>query len=337
MPKLKKKTIYVFILILIALYVVIFVIPSITGALEPTEVLEYGELKVTTETKCYIIRDETVYGAPGAGSIKYRASEGTLIKKGVETVSFSARKIPKDEEAKEEPESKYKQIMTRLRGTIVTDKNSHSLRKGIFTTYVDGYEKQLNIRDREKLTYSTAQSIKEEPQDIKRKEVEVKNDPIYKICDNAKWYMVMWIEEAEISRYEEGKELTAVLGESEIGCTVDNVSQEEDGWRVILRTNRYYKDFTAKRVVDATIVTTDMEGLLINNDFLTTKDGVSGVYARTTTGEFAFKPVKVLATDGESSIVSEGTYFDEDGAPVETVLVYDEIQKNPATEKEKQK
>ena len=82
MPKLKKKTILIFILIVIALYVIVEVIPPLTGALASTEVLEYGKLKVSSTEDCWIVRDETVYKTPETGTMKIYAAESTLIKRG---------------------------------------------------------------------------------------------------------------------------------------------------------------------------------------------------------------------------------------------------------------
>ena len=59
------------------------------------------------------------------------------------------------------------------------------------------------------------------------------------------------------------------------------------------------------------------------------KKGRPGVYVKTKTGDFVFKPVYVEATDGKRSIVT-GTYFyDDDGNTVNTVNIYDEVKKHP--------
>jgi len=73
----------------------------------------------------------------------------------------------------------------------------------------------------------------------------------------------------------------------------------------------------------------DQRGLLISNSSLTTKDGVVGAYVKDTIGEFHFKPVRTIATDGRKTLVLEGIYYDENGQPVETVNVYDEVLKKP--------
>ena len=86
MPKLRKKTIYTFILVVVALYVVIAVIPAVTGKLTRTEAVTYGELKVSDDVTCYIVRDETVYLAKSAGTMSFKVKEGELVKRGAEVM-----------------------------------------------------------------------------------------------------------------------------------------------------------------------------------------------------------------------------------------------------------
>ena len=77
------------------------------------------------------------------------------------------------------------------------------------------------------------------------------------------------------------------------------------------------------------LITTDIDGIIIDNKYLTTKDGKTGVYVVQTTGDPKFVQIKALGTDGEKTVVSENTFYDEEGQMVETVKVYDEILKNP--------
>ena len=76
----------------------------------------------------------------------------------------------------------------------------------------------------------------------------------------------------------------------------------------------------------------DVSGLIINNGSLTTKGKQVGAYVKKTTGDFVFMPVQVIVSDGERSLIAEGTYFDEKGLPVDTVKVYDEVLRNPKAE-----
>jgi hypothetical protein len=47
-------------------------------------------------------------------------------------------------------------------------------------------------------------------------------------------------------------------------------------------------------------------------------------------GEYVFKPVKIITSDGEWSLVEVSYFYTDDGATkVETVNIYDEILKKP--------
>ena len=48
-----------------------------------------------------------------------------------------------------------------------------------------------------------------------------------------------------------------------------------------------------------------------------------------TSGEFVFTRIKVIASDGEYSVLKDVSFTDEDGNSVDTVNVYDEILKRP--------
>mgnify|MGYP000966106603 CR=1 FL=1 len=98
MPKPKKRTISVFILAAIALYIVIGVIPTLTGALTRTEILEYGDLKARHEIKCWIIRSETVYSVASSGIVEYKSDEGTLLRKGAKVLEFTPVTEEKEED-----------------------------------------------------------------------------------------------------------------------------------------------------------------------------------------------------------------------------------------------
>ena len=77
------------------------------------------------------------------------------------------------------------------------------------------------------------------------------------------------------------------------------------------------------------IVSQDYNGLIAKSKSITTKDGKPGVMVRQTSGEYAFTQVKVIASDGEYTVLQDVSFIDENGNSVNTVNVYDEILKNP--------
>ncbi len=327
MPKPKKRTIYLFILALVTLYIVIEIIPVLTGALTRTEVLRYGDLKVEEQVVCYIVRDETVYAAPSSGNLKFKVEEGALIKRSSKVLDFT-----KTDEGEKNQTSKYQKIMSRLGDGLVVDNHFTAAIRGIFSTYIDGYEAVFTPKKMAKLTYKEVSKMSIKELDVARTTTQ-KGEPIYKISDNAIWYMIFWIEKGEVSKYETGDSVTVSLPDGDVKATISKLVTDEDHFMVILKTNRYYKGFASERKVEADVLLVNQSGLLVSNSALTTKDGTVGVYIKNTLGEYEFKPVRTIATDGKHTIVQQEVYYNDKGLPVETVRVYDEVLKNPEANK----
>lgn len=87
-----------------------------------------------------------------------------------------------------------------------------------------------------------------------------------------------------------------------------------------------------------TIVKSNNTGLICDNECIIEVDGVQGVYVVDKNGDYTFKPVNVTVTDGKQSVLSEKTFTNENYELVETVIVHDEVLRNPqkALEKEEQ-
>ena len=347
MPKKRKRTLLVFALIIIAIYVIIGVVPSLTGALTGTELVEFGSLQISDETTCYIIRDETVYTASESGTMDPYIEEGTQIKKGTDLFAFT----PSDEmEPAEEPAeaddaeegdgsgedaedtgSKYDRIVRRVKVNIEPDSGFVSQRKGVISYHVDGYEDYFDYDDLAMLSRTNTEALEIEPLDIKRKSC-LAGEPIYKISNNSVWYILFWVDQEAISRYETGKEMTAVLNGESIPATVTSIREADNGWQVVLQTNRYYSGFAVDRVVEGTIINTDVSGLLVSNHCLTKENGVIGVYVKTRTGDYEFTPVQVKISNGEQSVLAEGQFVDSEGNLVETIEIYDEVLADPKSQ-----
>jgi putative membrane fusion protein len=327
MPKPKKRTIYIFLIALVTLYIVIEIVPFLTGALTRTEILRYGEIKIDQDVECYLVRDETVYSASDSGDMTYKFDEGSLIKKGAKLLSF-VKDSNNNGNQDELKNSEFKGFITRLGASMAIDQHFTAAKRGIFSTYIDGFEATFTPKNIEKLTYKQVSGMPIKGQDVERKST-LKGEPIYKISDNTTWYMIFWIKNNEIAKYQLNATVTVTLPDGQVRATVSKLVTDEDRFMVVLKTNRYYKNFASQRKVQANILLADQRGLLISNSSLTTKGGIVGVYIKNTIGDYIFKPVRTIATDGQKTLVLEGVYYDDKGQPVETVNVYDEILKKP--------
>ena len=60
------------------------------------------------------------------------------------------------------------------------------------------------------------------------------------------------------------------------------------------------------RKAEATVITKDYQGLSVPNESIVTKDGKPGVYVKTKTGEFVFKRIMIITTNGEDTLIKKG-------------------------------
>lgn len=230
-----------------------------------------------------------------------------------------------DQSAKEEI---VKQNQT-SNGTGIIPDNYICNTNGVVSYYVDGYESEFTPENMALLNREKVESLNIDVQNIARESTQVK-EPLYKIVDNKKWYVAFWVAPANIVKYEKGKKITLNLPLGPVEGKIYDIIDDKGEWLVILEFNKYYKEFAQIRKIDAEVVTSDYDGLIIKNESITTQDGQPGVYVKNKNGDFVFKPVKIITSDGESSLVEVSYFYTDNGAKkVETVNIYDEILKKP--------
>ena len=326
MPKLKRKTIVIYILAIIVLYLIIAVIPSITDALTATETVHYGKLTVKDQVTGVVVRDETVYTAGVSGTVDFRLKEGDVITKGTRVLDI--KEVDGEENNASSPSGKYSDIIASLDKDTIEDDKGISQRRGKYSHYADGYENFYTPSSMKKITASDMKNHGNDSVDLRRKEV-IKGEPVYRVADNKSWYVLCWLDENSAGKYKKGNNVKLQMPDGWVKASVYDIAREGHQWKLILRSSGYCKNWEKIRVAEMSIVTADSEGLIISSKSLTTKNGQVGVYVRSTTEDYVFTPVQVLGTDGKNTMVSESAYYDKKGNSVHTVEIYDEVLKNP--------
>lgn len=300
----------IYVIMIIALVVLIYVLPKVSDAFTPTVILEYGKMQVTDDVTCYIVRNEQVITATHTGSSTYYVDEGVKSRKGARVADIN--------------------------GT-----GYFCPATGVVSYYLDGLESQYTpetMESMELLPMPTEEEIENgvnvvpEPENLKRSTVNA-GEPLYKVVSNDIWYAVCRVESASIVKYQTGAKVSIVLPLNTVQGRVDRIVDKGDYWMVILKFNRYYEDMPKLRRLEARVITSDNSGLIVPNESLTQEEGVTGVYVKDISGNYNFTRVKVITTDGEFSLL-ESTSFNEkqeDGTivKVSTVDIYDEIQRKP--------
>lgn len=230
-----------------------------------------------------------------------------------------------DNTAKEEIVKQNKSV----NGAGVVPENYISQSNGVISYYIDGYESEFTPENIALLSREKVQGLNIEVQNLVR-ETTLSKEPLYKVVDNKKWYAVFWVAPENIVKYEEGHKATINLPLGQVDGTIYDILDDNGQWLVVLEFNRYYEEFAKIRKIDAEVITSDYSGLIIENESIASKDGQTGVYVKDKSGEYVFKPVKIITSDGEWSLVEVSYYYTDDGATkVETVNIYDEILKKP--------
>lgn len=323
MKRTKRILAVLFVLAVIILSIIIYAVPKVTGALTKTEILQYGNFKVTNDVTCYFVRNEKVYAAAHGGVINYYIGDGVQVKQGTRILDITPAA------SGEESESTYQDLITRLGNDDVELSSCLSEFNGITSYYIDGYENYFTPETMRDLHYAEVSKFSLTPVNVVRESTR-KGEPLYKICDNGQWHVVCWVDSGDIPKYKVGKSVTINLPLGQVSATITDIIEDGERWLVVFQTNRYYEDFGKVRMAEATVVTSDYNGIIIRNESITTSNGAIGVYIKSKNGDYIFKPIKTIATDGENSLVAVSAFDDDQGKKVNTVDIYDEILKNPS-------
>lgn len=300
--KLNRILLYLFIVTILVLAGIIYVCPMVSGALARTSIVEYGNLRVASHATCYFIRSENVVKATNSGTVQYYFEEGELVRKGTKVAD-----------------------MISSGAGYSTEKNS------LISYYIDGLEEVFTPEKMTSLKRDKIESLEIQVNDVRR-ESAITGEPLYKVVDSSPWYVALWAEAKDVIKYEKNKKVSLNLPLGQVKGTVYDIIDSQGAWLILIRFTGYYEDLPKLRRIDAEIITSDYEGLIIPNRSITAADGKPGVYVKDISGEFVFKPVSVITSNGEFSLVEGSFFYNKDGdkeVKIKTVEAYDEILNNP--------
>ena len=322
LSKKTKKAICIYIAALLILYVVVEVLPKVTDIFETTQVLEPGDLKISYDTKGYFIKRESIGIAAESGTLQYLVAQGTSVKKGYTLVSVEAESSKKD--------ARFTEYTDRLKGYEGLSREYDAPISGVFSLTIDGYEDYFTPENMEKLKRETVEGLSYDSVNLERNSV-IKGEPVYKVSADDNWYVLCWVDEETAKSYYEGKDVALELPAGTVDAEIYRLKQEDDGdFRVIFYLDVYYEAFCESRAEDISIVTSDNEGLIVDNKCIIEKNGQKGVYVKNKNGDYTFTPISIISSNDKQSVIEDVTFYDEDGNQIYTVDVYDEVLKHPS-------
>ncbi len=293
----------IYIAICVGLYVYLYTIPNITGAMTPTETITYGRMKIDRQAECFVVRSEELVYSQDTGNVSYYVDENIKTRRGQKVLDIYTAS-----------------------GSVAY----YMPRTGVVSYYTDGFEDLLTPGAIELLDPEALTSLEFPVSEIKPASVE-KGDALYKLIDSDVWYMVLVVPSEDLPNYSTGAAVTVTFSEGEAGGDVYGIYERGESAMVVVKTGRYFDFFTKLRRETVTVTAKDSSGLIVPNSAICTVDGYRGVYVVEVDGGYTFTRVNVLFSDGERSLVSSD-YFNERGADgttsrVNSVSVYDEILK----------
>ena len=182
----------IYLLLCLALYVCIYIVPKVSDIFVETYVAEYGSLQIGEESEALFVRNERLYTADGGGATDRVISGGSLMRKGSRIVTVGGQ-------------------------------GYYSGENGIVSYFYDGLESVLTPETMATADSSFLQKVKQKPQEGEpnyslRKCVSgtaAAGDPIFKIVDNSQWYIICWLEKDKAEDYQENNTVLVGFGDED--------------------------------------------------------------------------------------------------------------------------
>ena len=315
-----------YILAALGLGLFIYALPGFRQAMTKTSVVTYGTLGVSDSVEAFIVRNETVYEAGTTGETNYFLEDRTALRKGAKVLDIKTGAVSLGENG--ERAKNYDALVRGYGSAAVVTNDYLAPSSGELSYYVDGLEAFFTEERIENISYSDVAALEPYLVNLVRENA-LEGEPIYKIAEIHKWYILAWTAAENSGKYTVGDEMKIALPKGEVKAVLKEIKEDGGKWRLIFETNRYYEDFLGERKMAATVTTSELSGIIIENRSITTSEGTVGVYVLTKSGEYRFTPIDVLASDGVSSVCSMSYFYDEGGNRVNTVENYDEILTKP--------
>ena len=322
----KKKTMFwgaIYVIALIAVLVIVYVLPSVAGLFDRSYVAKYGNVEVKDETEGYIVRNETVYTAGKAGTVKRTVTEGELVKGNSKVIKISG-------EGASSSSDKYDSLLKKMKkedAAISTD-SGNTEHPGYITYKLDGLE-YLNSDNIFNMSESEFENLgKSKINELPDGKV-AKGDPVFKVIENGSWWYIFYADSETSKHYAKGQNVS-IANKNMNAVVVGLHKGKGKSTRIILRCRQYFDGFTTGRFEKANVTAASSDGVVILTKSIVKKDGRKGVITKDKIGRLRFKAISVKADNGEKAAVYEDIFMDSKGNYVKTISTYDEVVKSPS-------
>ena len=293
----------------VALYIYIYVVPDISGALTQTAVLSYESRQLTADARCIVVRSEEVVKAQQAGSISYYAEENVKTRKGTKVVDV------------------YPSGGTAA-GYVLEN-------TGVVSYYIDGYESYFTPEKLSDIDPAWALELEAQPTNTVRTTTEA-NQALFKVVNSDSWYVALIMDAEGASKFAEGQKITVAFSDSsedQVSAVIESVESKGNSWLIIAEAKRFYEPYLRIRTCDVKVISKTYSGLVVPlTAICSDAEGHEGVLVKQIDSSYDFVRIKVLTTSDDVAIVAQTSFSETDGAgetvEVKTVKLYDEVLRN---------
>ena len=203
----------------------------------------------------------------------------------------------------------------------------YSPASGVLTYKMDGYEDFLTIDNLYNINYDEVGTFNFEEKSLSKSMVMPK-DKLFKVVDNANYFIAAIVSNDEIETYKNIQSLSAIIdGVTYKGEVYDVFTNQKNGVAVI-QLREAFNGFYNRRLINTKIVRENYRGLKIYMDSIVNKDGEVGVYVVNKERKLVYTPVKILGYDDEYAIVYNEQFYDASKGVVRSIKLNQEVVRN---------
>ncbi|MTI69912.1 MAG: HlyD family efflux transporter periplasmic adaptor subunit [Firmicutes bacterium] len=210
------------------------------------------------------------------------------------------------------------------------NKGYYTKQSGIVSYNFDGLENIFNIENMLNITPNRFKILQMEKNKVRNSDNIEVGQPLFKVCDNFKWFIVTKLRSDSINFLKEGNnvDIHFLDEDSYINAKVVKISQNNNEKVLIFEFDTYFYDFYDKRYVDIEIIEKNKQGLKIPKTSIVLRDGIKGVYVNNMDNIIRFRPIKIISENREYAIVDENYIeleIDNEKKKLKSIVMYDEI------------
>ena len=197
---------------------------------------------------------------------------------------------------------------------------------GVITYKSDGYEAFLTIDNVYNINFDEIKSQVFQETSFVKTAVQSK-DKLFKIVDNANYYIAAIVTNDEIQTYKNIQSLSVNIdGKKYVGEILDVFTNKQNAVAVI-QLREGFDSFFNRRLIQCSITCENYRGLKVYMDSIANIDGRIGVYIVDKERKLKFMPVKTIAYDDEYAIVYNEQFYDGENI-IRSIKLNQEIVRN---------